>query len=119
MTTTTALFQSKIDTAQLLDEIEYALRSIKACGSAHYCTGPHAGQLARGCAAAGEFLDLTADTILYSQGGHGTAARLREAKTIAKATLAETNAAIKACGTLAQRRLAFTAEATHEHALAA
>lgn len=39
------MMQSQIETQQLLDDVEYALRSIKTCGSTHSCGGVHAGQL--------------------------------------------------------------------------
>lgn len=109
--------QHRIEAQQLLDDIDYGLRSIKACGSALHCTGLHAGQLSRACDAAALFLDSTGESIYYAQ---DTALRLREAKAIARETLAETKAIIREeIGTVRQLRLAIAAESAHEMELAA
>lgn len=124
--TMATILQWKIEATELRDAIDYALRSIKACGGDRYCTGIHAGQLYRGCEAAALFLDYaTADGILYSADETGrcnTKARLTDALKIARETLAETDAILKAQGTLAQRRMLLAdamADDTHEMALAA
>lgn len=113
------MMQSQIETQQLLDDVEYALRSIKTCGSTHSCGGVHAGQLHRGAAAAAKVLDCEAATVLYAQGGHGTAAKLREAKGILRETLAETKAIVKGFGKRSQLRLALAGEECEQLAVAA
>lgn len=104
------MLQSQIETQQLLDDVEYALRSIKTCGSTHSCVGVHAGQLHRGAAAAAKVLGCETATVLYSQGGHGTVDKLREAKGILRETLAETKAIVKGFGKRSQLRLALAGE---------
>lgn len=112
--------QHRIEAQQLLDDIEYGLRSIKVCGSALHCTGVHAGQLDRACEAAALFLDREPSAIRHSQGGHGTRERLLEAKKIAAETLKETKAVIREeIGTATQLRLAIAAQSAHEMELAA
>lgn len=114
-----AMLQGQIETQQLLDDVEYALRSIEMCGGTHSCVGVHAGQLHRGAAAAAMVLDCTTDTVLYSQGGHGTVDRLREAKAIYRETLKESKATVKLFGSRAQLRLALAGEAGEQLAVAA
>lgn len=133
MITIATLLQEQIEETQLLSDIEYALRSIKACGGARYCTGIHAAQLARGLAIAADLDGCTIDTIkgrcysgfggTYSDGALLIA--LRESKALLAEMLKETKGTIKQLGTLAQRRLALTDEltltaaASHEYGLAA
>ena len=113
--------QHRIEAQQLLEDIDYALRSIRECGSANYVgKGVHFYQLERGCEAAALFLDSTATAVRYAGGGHGCKARLLEAKKIAAETLKETKAIIREqFGTARQLRLAIAAEGAHEMALAA
>lgn len=115
------LYQAKIETVQLLDDVEYALRSIKVCGSAHSCVGVHGGQLVRGCAAAAQVLDSTTDGVMYSGGGHNVTMKLREAKAILRECVKDTNDRLREMGGVKQLRLAIAAAGadTHEMGLAA
>lgn len=116
--------QHRIEAQQLLDDIEYGLRSIKACSGSRYCTGVHAAQLDRASSAAALFLDLEAETVRFAGNDFhrdATAERLREAKTIARETLAETKLAMKQFGWTGARqlRLGIAEQGAHEGALAA
>ena len=112
--------QARIDAQQILDTIEYGLRSIRACGGAMYCTGVHAGQLERARQEAAGI----GYTVRYLNGAADAgmiAVELREAKAAARELLAECKADVKAIGTVRQLRLALAATTadTHEYALGA
>lgn len=116
------LVQEKIDITQWLDDIEYGLRSVKACGGERYCTGVHAAQLYRASAAAAIVLDSTAENVFHSSTYHNgirnTAGKLREARDIFRECLRETKAELKAIGGVKQLRLALESGG-HDYALAA
>lgn len=117
-----ALLQDRIELEQWLSDIEYALRSLKLCGRANSCTGPHIGQLWRGCEAGALVLDTSADLLRYtcdSQGYSNLPERLREARGIFRECLAETKAELKTIGGVRQLRLMLAEEGAHEGALAA
>jgi hypothetical protein len=95
-----AALQLRIDAQQLLDSIEYGLRSIRACGGERYCTGIHAGQLAAAKAAAASI----------------GCAELRDAKAEAAGLLKAAKADLKAIGGVRQLRLALEA---HDYELTA
>lgn len=99
-----AQYQGLIDAAQIADDIDYALRSIKTCGGSWGCTGIHAGQLYRGCAAAGLLLDSDAQTILNS-GKFECKTKLLAAKKIAAECLKESRQALKDFGAGGKRQL--------------
>lgn len=115
-----ATMQLRIDAQQALDGIEYALRSIKACGGSTFCTGIHAGQLARGIHAAAD-IGITIES--NGRDGWGApdlrAEGLREAKKQATELLKLAKADLKAIGGIKQLRLAFADEGAHNAALAA
>lgn len=130
MRTAQTLLQEKIDISQWLDDIEFGLRSIKACNGALYCTNIHAAQLYRAASAAGVVLDRTAETIVASDGlieyeeggrtrrGFNVEGRLKQARAIFRECLAETKAELKAIGGVRQLRLALESGG-HDYALAA
>lgn len=96
--------QATITAQQQLDDIEYGLRSIKACRGIFFCTGIHGGQVAKAAAAAAQVLGVEYAEVRYSQGEHGCPAKLREAKKIAQGELANAKARKRAVGTAPQIR---------------
>lgn len=115
------LLQEKIDITQWLDDIEYALRSLRLCGRANACTGVHAAQVWRGCEAGAIVLDTSADLLRYSCDSSGycnLAARLRDARGIFRECIADTKSELKLIGGVRQLRLALESDG-HEYELAA
>lgn len=101
-----AALQEIIDAQQSYDAIEYGLRSIKTCGGAFHCVGPHAGQLTVALYEAGRLL---------GRGGpiprdNGIKVLLQAAKVKAAARLKAAKAARKAFGGVRQLRLAIAAD---------
>lgn len=104
---TQAAIQAAIAAQQSLDTIEYGLRSVKVCGGAYRCTGPHAGQLSAACAEAGAVLGQAGAVQL----DNGTEFLLRRAKAEARLTLDAAKAERKAIGGIRQQRLALAVAA--------
>lgn len=105
----TSLIQRCIAAQQDAEDIDYGLRSIKECGGRWYCTGIHAGQVAKASAVAARLLGVETAAVLHAAGGHGCAAKLREAKALARDALKEAQAAKKELGGIKQIRLALAA----------
>lgn len=102
-----AQYQGLIDATQILDDIEYGIRSIKECGSNWHCTGIHGAQLHRAAAAAALLLDSSTQTILNAgaSSSQGTKYRLLDARKIARETLKESKQALKDFGAGGKRQL--------------
>jgi hypothetical protein len=113
------LMQDRIDAEQWLSDVEYALRSIKACGSSLHCTGVHAGQLSRGLAVAREWVDFSTLHARTGSEGSYTATALRDARDQLRELLKGIKAELKAIGGVKQLRLALAEEGHGEFALAA
>lgn len=100
--------QERIDAQESYDAIVYGLRSIKVCRGALYCTGPHAGQLARAKTEAASVLGepvLSVVTDTYRE--YQVTLKIQAAKVKAAERLRAAKAALKGLGGVKQLRLAI------------
>jgi hypothetical protein len=101
----TTTLQNWIDAKERADTLDYGLRSIKACGTEHACTGAHGAQLVRAKYEASRILRGTEDQ-WHAMDAHW----IREALRRAREELKSAAAAKKSIGGIRQLRLAIAAE---------